>query len=989
MKQILFIAFAALFSWGSVFAQQTVSGTVTDTDGEALIGATIMVQGTTTGTISDFDGNFSVQASGDDVLVISYTGYLTQEVNIDGRSNIDIVMEIDAIGLDQVVVLGYLPQRRADITGAVSSVSSEDFIAESNVGVQTALRGRTAGVTVTQSSGTPGGGVDVRVRGSTSITASNQPLYVIDGVPVVSGSFSQVGVGNQGVNALADLNPADIESIEVLKDALSASIYGSRGANGVVLITTKRGRAGVSNIDLNIAYGFQETPSTINMVDSAGYRDYLGEAYGNRNFLAGALDGNSDWQDLIFRTGNTADINLSFSGGTEATRYFASLTYHDNEGIITGSRYQRYSGRLNLEHFASDRFSFGMNMGYTHSINDRIQNDNNIFGALSTAILLPPTVPVFNADGTYGSALGLENPVAAANEYANQITSNRVIGNFFGRYEIIDGLSYRASVGIDLLSFRELIYQPSVLQSSTNGIAQQGTTDNLRWLLEHTLTLQRRIGDFSLDAVAGLAFQEEARNTSFVQVNDFPTDNFRGLSAGASPTEVAGGFTGDNLRSYFFNANLNYMNRFILSGVIRADGSSKFINDQWGYFPGAALAWRLTEEDFLSGLRNNFDEIKLRVSYGQTGNNAIGNFLARPLFGGGANYITAPGIAPTQIGNPDLVWETTTQINVGLDFSTANQRISGSIDYYIKETEDLLLGRPIPTTSGFATVIQNIGDMENEGVELSLTTRNFVGDFDWSTTFNIAYNKNTVVRLFDNQPIASGFANRIEEGQPLGSFYGYATDGIFQNAAEVEAHASQANAAPGDIRFKDLNGDGVINDQDRTFLGKGIPDLTGGLTSNMRYKGFSLDLFFQFAAGFEIYNNNRAFTEGLNSVFAPTKSSFDRAWRQEGDVTDVPRIVAGDPANNRRTSDRFVESGDYMKLKTATLSYTLPTSVVNNIGLRSARIYVSGTNLFTITDYTGFDPEVNTFDGSNISVGTDFLTYPQPRSIVFGVNLGF
>jgi len=602
MKQILLIAFAALLSWSSVSAQQTVTGTVTDANGEPLIGATIIVMGTTTGTISDFDGRFSIQASDDDNLVVSYTGYIPRNIAIDGRRNIDVVLEFDAIGLEQVVVLGYLPQRRADITGAVSSVSSEDFISESNVGVQTALRGRTAGVTVTQSSGTPGGGIDVRVRGSTSITASNQPLYVIDGVPVVSGSFSQIGVGNQGVNALADLNPADIESIEVLKDGVSTSIYGSRGANGVVLITTKRGRAGVSNINLDISYGFQTNPSTIDMVDSSGYRDYLGAAYGNRNFLAGALNGNSNWQDLIFRTGNTADVNLSFSGGTEATRYFASLTYHDNEGTITGSRFQRYSGRLNLDHIASDRFSFGMNLGYSNSVNDRIQNDNNIFGALSTSILLPPTVPVRNPDGSYGSALGLENPVAAVNEYANQITSNRVIGNFFGRYEIIDGLSYRASIGMDLLSFRELNYEPSVLQSSPNGVARQGTTENLRWLVEHTLTYQKRFGNLSADAVAGVAFQEESRNTSFVRVNDFPTDNFRGLTAGANPVIVDGGFTGDNLRSFFFNTNLNFNNRFILTGVFRADGSSRFINNQWGYFPGGALAWRLLEEDhFLVG----------------------------------------------------------------------------------------------------------------------------------------------------------------------------------------------------------------------------------------------------------------------------------------------------------------------------------------------------------------------------------------------------
>lgn len=989
MKQILFIALAALFSFGSLLAQQNVTGTVVGNDGDPLIGATILVKGTATGTITDFDGNFSLQAAGDDVLVVSYTGYLTREISVNDRSNIEIVLDLDAVGLDEVVVLGYLPQRRKDITGSVSSVTNEDFISESNVGVQTALRGRTAGVQVTQSSGTPGGGVDVRVRGSTSITASNQPLYVIDGVPVVSGSFSQIGVGNQGVNALADLNPSDIESIEVLKDAVSTAVYGSRGANGVVLITTKKGRAGVTNIDLNIAYGWQETPSTIDMVDSSGYRDYLGEAYGNRNLAAGGLNGNSNWQDLIFRTGNTADINLAFSGGSEQTRYYASMTYHDNEGIILGSRFQRYSGRLNVEHISNDRLSFGMNFGYTNSINDRIQNDNNIFGALSTAILLPPTVPVRFDDGSYGSAFGLENPVAAATEYANQITSNRVLGNFYTTYEILNGLSYRGSIGIDMLSFRERVFEPSVLQSSPTGIAQQGTTDNLNWLIEHTLNYQKILGDFTVGAVVGVAFQEEKRNTSFVQVNDFPTDNFTGLSAGASPNTISGGFTGNNLRSYFFNTNITFLDRFIFTGVFRADGSSRFINDQWGYFPGGALAWRISDEPFLSGLSNNFDEIKLRIGYGQTGNNNFNNFLSRPLFAGGQNYREQPGIAPSQIGNPDLKWETTSQFNVGVDFTTSNQRVSGSIDYYIKETEDLLLNRPIPTTSGFTTVIQNIGDMENKGVELSLTTRNFVGDFNWSTTLNLAYNENTVLTLFDNQPIPSGFANRIEEGQPVGSFYGYVTDGIFQNQEEVEAHATQNNAAPGDIRFRDLNGDGVINDADRTFIGKAIPDWTGGFNSNMSYKGLSLDLFFQFVMGVEIYNNNLAFTEGLNSVFAPTKNAFEKAWRAEGDGDEIPRVVVGDPNNNRRDSDRFAEDGSYLKLKTATLSYQLPATLMDNVGLRSARVYVSGTNLFTVTDYSGFDPEVNTFDGSNVSLGTDFLTYPQPRSIVIGVNLGF
>lgn len=390
---------------------------------------------------------------------------------------------------------------------------------------------------------------------------------------------------------------------------------------------------------------------------------------------------------------------------------------------------------------------------------------------------------------------------------------------------------------------------------------------------------------------------------------------------------------------------------------------------------------------FMTG--SGFDDLKLRVSWGQTGNNNIGNFTARQLFGGGFNYQDQPGITPTQLGNPDLRWETTTQSNIGIDFAFANQRISGSIDAYIKATDDLLFNRPIPTTSGFTTVVENVGEVENRGLELSLTTRNFVRDFKWETTFNVAYNKNEVKALYNDQPFDVGFASRVAVGQPIGAFFGYVTDGIFQNQGEVDAHATQPNAKPGDFRFKDLNSDGVINDSDRDFIGSALPDFTGGLNSMMSYKGFTLDAFFQFAYGNEIFNNNNAFAEGLNGVFAPTVRAYEGAWRQEGDGDDFPRIIAGDPANNRRDSDRFTEDGSYLRLKTATLAYNIPSSVISNIGLRKLRVYVAGTNLLTFTKYSWYDPEVNTFDGSNTALGTDFLTFPQARSIIFGINAGF
>ncbi len=1004
MKKLSLILMVFLCAVGSIIAQRTIEGTITDNGGEPLIGATVVIDGTSTGTITDFDGKYSLQfPEGATTLVISYTGYQTSRVEVGASNVVDLIMSFDAIGLEDVIVTGYAPQRRKDITGSVASVSGDDIADVAGVGVQTALRGRAAGVTVVQNSGTPGGGIDVRVRGSTSISASNKPLYVIDGVPVIDRNFAQDGVGNQGANSLADLNPNDIESIEVLKDASSAAIYGSRAANGVVLINTKKGRAGSTKITFDASYGFQEVTKKIETLDGEGYRGYLDETFGNPDFAAGSLGGNSDWQEEIFRTSNIQDYSLGMSGGDEKTRFYASLSFHQNEGIIKKSQFDRYSARINLDHAASDKLTFGMNMGYTNSTNQRIQNDNNIFGALSTAILLPPTVPITNDDGSYGSAFGLENPVAAVTEYENTLKTNRIQGSIFAKYAITEDLSIKASLGLDALSFREQIFESSLLQSSANGTAKLGTATDVRWVNEYVLTYQKRFGQSSLTALGGVSFQEDEYNQSFGEANDFASNDFTALSAGASITTLTGNFTGDALQSYFASANYSFDDKYILTATFRADGSSRFVNNKFGYFPGVSGAWRLSSEDFMAN--GFFDDLKLRVGWGQTGNNEIGNFTSRQLVAGGTNYLDQPGFVPSQLGNADLKWETTTQTNVGLDFAFLNSRVAGSIDVYVKNTNDLLLNRPIPTTSGFTTIPQNIGEVENKGIELSLTTLNFVGEFSWSTTFNIAYNKNEVKKLFNGQPIDVGFATRIAEGQSLGSFFGNVTDGIFQNQAEIDAHGAQPNASPGDFRFKDISGgagpdgilgtaddlppDGIINDNDRAFIGSALPDFTGGLTNNLSYKGFDLNLFVQYSVGNEIYNNNLAFAEGMNSVFNPTVRAFEGAWRAEGDGNKFPRIVAGDPSGNRRDSDRYTEDGTYIRLKTATLSYSLPQSLLGDSGLSRVRVYVAGTNLITITDYSWFDPEVNTFDGNNTALGTDFLTFPQARSIVFGLNLGF
>jgi len=1004
MKKLSLVLLLVVAGVTAVMAQRTITGSVTDAEGEPLIGASILVQGTSTGTVTDIDGNYTLNLPEDaKVLVVSYTGFITQEVPVGASNTIDIVLEEDVAQLEEVVVTGYGVKRKKDVTGSISSVSSEEFMQEANVTVQSALRGRAAGVTVQQTSGAPGAGFNVRVRGATSVNASNAPLYVVDGIPIISDPQSQVDVGGQSQNPLADLSPNEIESIEVLKDASAAAIYGSRGANGVVLITTKTGSAGETKINFDASYGVQDLPKKIDIVDREGYRSYIEESLGSPDALGG-LPGDSDWQDLIFRESNTQEYSLSASGGNEKTRFFTSLSYSDNDGILQGTNFRRYSARLNLDNYVTDKLSFNVNLGFTRSDNTRVQNDNNIFGAVSTAILLPPTVPVRNEDGTFGTAYGLENPVAASTIYDNNIITNRIIGNIGARYKIFDFLTFSTTLGIDALNLKEDVFEPSALQSSVRGTATVGTSNNIRIVNNYRLNFQKRFGRHSINALAVFEMQEDQIERTFVRKNDFPSDDFSALDAGSVPTDALGDFTGDNLRSLIGNIDYNFDDRYILTFTIRRDGSSRFINEQFGTFPAASAAWRVSEEPFFNvGFIN---ELKFKGGYGVTGNNSVGNFIARYLTAAGANYQDQPGLSRSQLGNPDLKWETTQALNVGFDFAMFDNVLSGTVEYFNKTTEDLLFPRPIPTTSGFTSVPTNIGSVQNRGVDILLNAQIFRrGDFKWDISLNASYLENEVLELFNNQPIDYGFATRLAEGQPIGAFFGYVTDGIFQNQEEVEEHAMQPGAGPGDFRFKDISGgagpdgilntdddlepDGVINDADRTFVGSALPDWQGGFGSNMSYKGFSLNVYFQYSVGNDVYNNNLAFAEGLNSVFAPTQRAFESAWREEGDGDDIPRIAFGDPANNRREGSRFVEDGSFLRLRTATLSYSFPQLLTDRLGMERLRLYVSGTNLLLLTDYSWYDPEVSTFGDANVALGTDFLTFPQARSVVFGVNVGF
>lgn len=997
MKRLILFIWVLLLSGVTALQAQTVTGTVMDEGGERLIGATILVEGTNIGTVTDFDGKFSLEVPANaERATVSYTGFTSQSIDLtSGQSDFTVTLPYDAIGLEDVVVIGYAPTKRKDLTGSVASLDAEAITREAGSTVQSALRGA-PGVVVQQSNGAPGAGFNIRVRGATSITASNEPLFVVDGVPIIAGSFAQVGVGGQQTNALADINPADIESMEVLKDASTTAIYGSRAANGVVLITTKSGAAGRTKINFNTSYGFNEIIKKVDVVDGPTYLDYLDELFGDAALLGfNREDGiDSDWQDLIFQTNPITSNNLSMSGGNNNTRFFASLGIDDNQGALNGTRFRRYSSRLNLDHTVSDKVTTGINLSYTNSNNKRIQNDNNIFGAVSTAILLPPAFPVRNEDGSFGRGFGIENPVAATTDYENRALTDRVIANARATYFPIPELALTAKLGVDMVNFRELIFEPSTLASSATGTIQESLSNNLRLVNEYTANYNNRFGTTDVNFTVGAIFQRDEIRSNFFETNDLPTNNFPSASAAATPSTVVGDLTGDILHSYISSVNLKFGGNFYLTGSFRADGSSRFINDRWGFFPGAAVGY-----DFAGNNQvGPFEQLKARVSYGQTGNNTIGNFVTRQLFGGGAGYLTSPGIVPTTVGNPDAVWETTTQFNVGVDMSFMKGRIGATLDYYVKNTNDLLLSRPLPGTSGFAGgVLENIGDMRNTGVEASVTLVPIqTSKVNWTMTLFGAVNRNEVVNLFNDQPIDRGFATRIAEGEPLGAFFGLQTDGIYQNQGEIDRdNALNAErdyipgAQPGDFRFVDQNGDGTINDDDRTFIGNALPDFTGGFDNRLTVGNLDVNFFFQFNFGNEVYNNNLAFAEGLNSVFAPTVRAFEGAWRAEGDGNQFPRITGGVSAdNNRQDSDRYVEDGSFVRLKSASIGYTLPNSLLNTVGIRSLRVFARGTNLITWTNYSWFDPEVNTFGDDNAALGTDFLTYPVSRTIEFGVNLG-
>jgi len=1038
MKKILLIFLAlSMFALGSVNAQnRKIAGRVTSADdGLPLPGVSIKITGSKTGVQTDADGSYTLNlAAGQTTVTFSFIGYTQQTITIGNGNSYNIKLASDQKLLNDVVVIGYGSTSKRASTGAISSIKAADIKDRPVTGLDQALQGQMSGVQVTSASGTPGGAVTIRVRGVSTLSADSQPLYVIDGTPIQSGSNSQLGFGNGVTNALNDINPADIESIDVLKDAAAAAIYGSRASNGVVIVTTKRGKAGKTNVDLDYYTGFQQTTNKVESVTGPQYIALLQDAITNRysaligtptyptladlittGLNRGNLAGDpstystTNWQDEVFRTAPISNYNLSINGGNDKTRFNITSGYFDQKGILRGSDFARFNLRLNLDHNVTDKFKVGTSTTFSRSTSNRINNDNNIYGVLSSAILLSPTTPIYNADGTYGrdAYSSVENPVAAYKEPFNLTTAGRLLSNVYGEYKILPSLTFRTNFGADYQVTNERRFIPSTLNAGaapTNGSGIEAYYSDLNLLNENTLTFNKTYGDHSLNVLLGESWQKDDYQSVYASGTNFPGNDIKRLSAAAVKTDASSTGSSNSLVSFFGRVGYNYKQRYILSATLRTDGSSKFADgNRWGYFPAVSGAWIISDESFMKSAEW-LSTLKLRGSWGVTGNNFIGNFVSRTLIGSGSNFNQVAGLFTSVLGDPNLTWEKTKSTDLAVDFGFLNDRITLTADLYYRKTTNLLAVLPLPGSTGFTGYTTNSGSMENKGIEIDLHTVNIkTKDFNWSSSFNISFNKNKILSLANNNaPYAAGFASYVQVGESAGSFRGYRVAGLFQTQAEINelnaaAKTKTGNAtalyqvsstAPGDIKFADLNGDGVITGADQEILGSAQPNFTGGFNNNFTYKNFDFSFFWQFSYGNEIYNNTRVFGEGMNTIYGQFASVLDR-WTPTHTDTEIPRAVYGDTNTNARNSDRFVENGSYLRLKNVNLGYNLPSEVAAKLHMRKLRIFASAQNLATITNYSGFDPEVNTFNSAPLSSGTDFLSAPQAKTFTFGVNIGF
>lgn len=980
--RIIFTFIFAAFTF--VLSAQTINGVVKDdkTD-EPLVGATLLIKSTGKRATSDFAGKFKINALKGDVLTIKYIGYETKNYTIDSEDDIAVNLKSVSEQLKETVVIGYGSKSRKDITGSVASVSTKEIEKKPFTRLENILQGQAAGVQVTQYSGKPGNEMSIRVRGTTSLSAGNEPLYVLDGIPLLSAE---------------GINPSDIASVEILKDASASAIYGARAANGVVLITTKMGTPNKPVVSFNFSYGLSEVSKKLPMLGTSDYIDLVNETYINAGGSA-RLDKNdypninTNWQNEIFRVAAQSNYQLSLAGGSNKSRYYFSVNNQNQDGIVKNSGFERTSVRLNVVNEIKSNLRFGTNLTLSNVAyknvpdNSRVNQGGVILGALST----PTLIGIYNPNGTYtvNPLQAWENPVANIEAPINTTNTLRFVGSFYLEYDIIKNLTFKSSFNTETYySKNNYFLDPFKTQygRSQGGVGTTGTNQQLVWLSENTLTYKKQIRNHDLVFMGGYTAQESKYESTYGAVNGYPNAAVTTLNAGSRKMDASSSASEWAILSYIGRVSYKFKNKYLAEANIRADGSSRFgKSNRYGYFPSASIGWRISEEDFMPQTKW-IDDLKFRLSAGTTGNQNIGDYASYGLYTLGANYnfngIIYPGAKPSTIGNDNLKWESTNQFNFGLDYSLLKYRITIAADYYVKRTTNLLVNVDLPRSTGFSSGIQNIGEIENRGFEFAIKTKNIVkANFTWSTNFNISSNKNEIINIggadkviYSGDVPERGYAVQIKQGNAVGSFYGFVSKGV--------------DPLTGNIVFEDLNGDGQITDADRKIIGSPIPAFIAGLSNIVSYKNFDIDFLLQVSYGNKVLNATRIETEGMFDVKNGSATTLNR-WKNPGDITDMPVAMFGDPNKNTRISDRFIEDGSYLRLRTVTLSYHVPEKWIARFKITKLDLYVSGQNLWILSNYSGYDPEVNRDGGSSTSQGIDYGTYPQYRTIIGGVKFDF
>ena len=975
-----------------MFAQQiTVQGVVKDQTGETVIGASVMEKGTTNGTITGIDGDFSLNMSPNGTLVVSFVGYKTQEVQVKGQKQLQVVLSEDAEMLDEVVVIGYGTMKKSDLTGAVSSIGNKDIKDSPVSNLGQAIQGKISGVQIVDA-GKPGDNVSIKIRGLGSINNCD-PLVVIDGVPTDLG--------------LSSLNMADVERLDVLKDASATAIYGSRGANGVVMITTKRGTEGKGKLAVSANYSFQNATNVPSLLNAAQYAELSNDMMVNsgRNpnpewANPSELGAGTAWMDELLRTGVMQNYTVSYSGGNEKSHYYVSGGFLDQSGIVKSVNYRRFTFQSNSDAQVLKWLKFSNNI--TFSADTKKSGSYNIGDALKAL----PIYPVKNEDGSWSGPDGnsewygsTRNPIGPTELNKSQTDGYNFLANLTAELTFTKWLKFKSTFGYDakfwfIDNFTPKYNWKPTPTEETSRYKSDNKSFTYLWdnyfLFDHTFAEKHRVG-----LMAGMSAQWNTNDYLNAQKNVFMFDNVHEMDNGEEMYAIGGNETEWALLSYMARVNYSYEDRYLLTATIRRDGSSRFgKKHRWGTFPSVSVAWRASQEKWFP--KNDYiNDLKVRAGYGVTGSQAsVGNYsyLASyntSVYPFGISSGNQTALVSSTLANPYIHWEEVAQTNIGFDASLFNSRVMFSFDAYLKETRDMLVKASIPITSGFedtTTTYTNAGKVRNQGIEMSLHTINLTGELGWETNLTATYNKNKIKDLNSDVPyyinqINNSYVTMLAKDYPINVFYGYVTDGIFQNQSEVNTHAVQPGAEPGDIRFRDLNNDGVINDSDRTVIGNPNPSWLFSMNNSLSYKGFELSVFLQGIAGNKIYNANNIDNTGMAAAYNQTTDVLKR-WQGEGTSNSMPRAVFGDPNQNTRVSDRFVENGSYLRLKNITLSYTFPKQWLQKAQIENARLSLSCENVATITGYSGFDPEV----GIN---GIDQNRYPISRTFSLGLNFNF